>query len=384
MHYRKPLYRWIYLAGLLSGLHYAFTIYINSSFLAQYFSQSVINLLYSAGALLSLVVLMASSRLILKVGIYRFALMALVYEIVSLFFLTFTNVAEYIAPLFVIHAAMPLIISFSLDVLLEGNVKNEHSTGTIRSNYLTVINTAFVLSPLVVGFIVDKTSYHVVYALSGILSLILFFVIADNFAIVRPSGYREVNFLDSIRKFKARKNLVTIFFSNFFLQSFYALMVIFTPLYLHEYIKMPWTDIGIVFTIMLLPFVIFQAPLGRMFDARRDERDVAFAGFLIMSVATISIFFIHSASILVWAAVLFTSRIGASFVEVATESSFFRHVNEQDAGFISIFRMSGPVSYTLAPLAASIVTQFLPISWMFPIVGTLMLVGAGVAHSIKK
>lgn len=384
MHYRKPLYRWIYLAGLLSALHYASTIYINSSFLAEYFSQSVINLLYTAGALVSLVILIASSRLIRKIGIYRFALTALVYEIVSLIFLTFTNVPEYVAALFIIHASMPLIISFSLDIFLEGSIRNEHTTGTVRSNYLTIINTAFVISPLLVGFIVDRTSYHVIYGISAFISLILFLVIADNYAIVRPTGYREINFVDSIRKFVARRNLVTIFFSNFFLQSFYALMVIFTPLYLHEYIKMPWTDIGIVFTIMLLPFVIFQAPLGRIFDAYRDEKDVAFAGFLIMSATTISIFFINSASILVWAAVLFTSRIGASFVEVASESAFFRHVNEQDAGFISIFRMSPPISYTLAPLTASIVAQFLPLVWMFPIVGALMLVGAGVAHSIKK
>lgn len=384
MHYRKPFYRWIYLAGLLSALHYAFTIYINSTFLAQYFPGSVVNLLYTAGALVTILVLVASSRLINKVGIYRFALVALAYEIVALLFLAFVRNPLVIVPVFVIHEALPLVITFALDVFLEGMVRDEHTTGTVRSNYLTAVNGAFVVSPIVVGALVDRWSYNLVYGLSAAFAVVLLLLIADNFAFVRPKGYREVDFLDSVRKFLPRRNLLNIFLSNFFLQCFYALMVIFAPLYLHETIGMPWTHIGIVFTAMLLPFVIFEAPLGRIFDKYRDEGPIMLAGFLIMAAATSSIFFIHSANVLLWAAVLFVSRVGAAFVEVGSDTAFFRHVGEQDAGFISIYRLTAPISYVLAPLAASFLALFMPFVWMFPIVGLFMLVGASVAYRVRS
>ena len=48
--------------------------------------------------------------------------------------------------------------------------------------------------------------------------------------------------------------------------------------------------------------------------------------------------------------VLFVSRIGASLVESASESYFFKHVKKEDAGLISLFRMVRPISYILVPL----------------------------------
>ena len=41
-------------------------------------------------------------------------------------------------------------------------------------------------------------------------------------------------------------------------------MIIYTPIYLHEHLLLGWDQIGFIFTIMLLPFIILEFPLGNI------------------------------------------------------------------------------------------------------------------------
>jgi membrane protein implicated in regulation of membrane protease activity len=42
--------------------------------------------------------------------------------------------------------------------------------------------------------------------------------------------------------------------------------------------------------------------------------------------------------------------MGASFVEITTESYFFKHVNGRNASVISLFRIMRPLSFILMPI----------------------------------
>ena len=76
-----------------------------------------------------------------------------------------------------------------------------------------------------------------------------------------------------------------------------------------------------------------------------------------------------------WATLLFITRIGASFVEVSTESYFFKQVNPDKSDVVSFFRISRPLSFIIAPILAVLTLQFIPFQYIFILIGSLMIIG---------
>ncbi len=375
--------KFMYLAGLFLAFHYALTVYINSSFLNQYFSEKTVGLLYTGASLVTLLALIASSSILKRIGNVSFVITALLLEITALIGLFRTDNLMLIKVFFIMHLALSPLLVFGFDLFLEEMLHNERKTGRIRSLYMTSINVAFVAAPLVTGRIVSMSSYNVLYLVSALFCILLFFIIVDNLRQVKIKKFREVNFYDSVKKFAPRRDLDRIFVISFLLSSFYATMVIFAPLYLHEYIGFDWETIGLMFTVMLLAFVLFEAPLGKMFDKSHIEKDTLMVGFAIMSIATISMFFVNTPDVLLWTALLFLSRVGASFVEIAVEYSFFKRVTDQDVGFISIFRMASPLAYIIVPAIVSPLAVVLPLQFMFLITGVAILSGIIFSYKLK-
>ncbi len=160
-------------------------------------------------------------------------------------------------------------------------------------------------------------------------------------------------------------------------------MVIYMPIYLHNTIGFDWSSIGAIFTVMLIPFVIFEAPLGRLFDSNHSEKEALIAGFIILGFTTFLMFFINSAHISTWMLVLFFSRVGASFIEIGSEYSFFKRISDQDAGLISIFKMSGPTAYIIVPLLVQPFISMLPLSYVFLLTGIGLFSGIIFAYKIR-
>jgi hypothetical protein len=159
-------------------------------------------------------------------------------------------------------------------------------------------------------------------------------------------------------------------------------MVIYTPLYLFKYVGFPWTDIGAIFTIMLIPFLILEFPLGRAADLFFSEKRMLIIGFIILGGTVGFMPFITEPSFILWAALLFCTRIGASFVEVGSESFFFKHVDSKHATSISIFRVARPAAYVLAATVASVVLIVVPLQWSFLVLSLVMFGGLRYAVAL--
>jgi predicted MFS family arabinose efflux permease len=152
-------------------------------------------------------------------------------------------------------------------------------------------------------------------------------------------------------------------------------MVIYLPLLLSKEMGFGWPKIGVMFTIMLMPFLLLELPAGFLADKKIGEREILIAGFFIMFLATLAIPRLASAAFLTWAAVLFATRVGASLVEIGSETYFFKHVKEEDTGLISLFRMTRPLSFVVAPLFALPVIYFFSYSTSFYFLALFTLLG---------
>lgn len=376
--------RVVYLANLLVSFHYYLVVYINSPLLSEYLADKYISGLYIVGSILAAVLCFYFTRLLRREGNHALIYTGILLEAGALIGLAYFTNPLFVAVAFLMFLVISPVIYVNLDIFLERCVRDEGVTGSTRGAFLTMMNVAQVASPLLAAFLLRSNEYQNVYLVSVGFLLLALGVIIIFLPRTRDYHYEHTDLRHMLGALMSDRGFYNAFISQFFLRFFYAWMVIYTPLYLYQTVGFSLMEIGELFTIMLIPFLVLELPLGRMSDTRLSERGMMRIGFALMFVTVALIPFISASSFILWAAILFVSRIGASFTEVASESYFFKHVDARSATMISFFRMARPVTYVAAAVVASLTLIFVPIQWSFMVLALCMAVGLFYTASLPE
>lgn len=379
---QSKLLNTIFLSNVFISFHYALIIYINSTFLDNFFSVFQVSSLYVIASVANTVLLLVSSRILEKIGIYKFAVYSMVIEFLAVLGLALSTSGFLVGVFFLIHTVTISILYFNMDMFIEDFEKDDSLTGSIRATYLTVSNATIVVAPALVALLLFRNNYYIVYLVSA-LFLVPMYYFFRRLKNVQTPIVQHIKIKETLLEYIKNKNLYNIFISNFLLQLFYAYMIIYVPMYLEQYIKFSWSEIGIMFTIMLLPFVLFELPVGEMADEKYGEKEFLTVGFVIMGLATIFISFVTVKIFWIWATLLFITRIGASFVEISSESYFFKQVNPEKSDVISFFRITRPLSFIVGPILATITLGFIPFEYIFILIGSIMIIGTKYSLALK-
>jgi len=381
---KKQLRRYTYLSGFLFTLHLAFASYINSSFIAELIGENIVGLFFVLASLATIVALAFTPLLVktfnYKPSILLLTIINLILVIPIIFYLKSTLLA--LSALF-FYYIIGFVLKYILDLYLE-NLSSDEDTGGIRGIFLTLANFGWVLSPLAIGLVLgNQNNYYLIYILSALTLLpfafTVYFTFKSNYAqinskVIPPSLFFTVKQIWS-NQTNHDRNLHNVMAVDFILNFFYAFMVIYMPIYLHEYIGLPWSDIGLIFTIMLLPFVLFQYPLGWLADHKLGEKEIMGTGLIIAGLATLIIPFLTTTSLIWWAIILFITRVGAASIEISKESYLFKKITANDSNILSISRMMLPLAYIIGPLSATIFLFFVPFNFLFIFLGFVVLYG---------
>jgi MFS family permease len=372
----------LFLSNIFVSFHYALIIYINSSFLANSFSETQISSLYIIGAIVNTILLLNASKILEKIGNYKFMVYIIVIEFLSTMGMIVAGSPFLTGLYFLTHTIAIFLLYFNMDIFVEIVATDVSQTGSVRATYLTMANITIVFAPIFVALLIHGLVYSYVYLVSA-LALVPLYYLIKRFRHIKNKIIKHIRIKETLSEYIKDKDLYNIFTANFLLQLFYAYMVVYVPLYLEKYIGFSWSEIGIMFTIMLLPFVLFELPIGELADSKYGEKEFLTMGFIIMGISTLLISFISLRSFWIWTTILFVTRIGASFVEICTESYFFKRVDQQKTDVISFFRITRPLSFIMAPLFATIALQFVPFQYVFIIIGSLMIVGAHYSLALR-
>lgn len=340
----------IYLGGFFLAAHYALVVYVNSSLLKQFVDDRALSILFILGSLFSIVSLIFAPFFLRRFGNIFTLLCFLILEIVAVIGIGSTKVAMLVLGLFVLHQAVESILYFCLDIQLEKETTTENITGTNRGIFFTIQNIAWVISPLLVSFLVVQNNFKIIYNLSGLILIPLFLLIFFFFKNTKSVPTPNSNIKASIKKLWKGGDTTRVFIIQFILNFFYAWMLIYLPLLLNTEIGFGWDKIGLLFTIMLLPFLLFELPAGFLADKKFGEREMLITGFCVITLATFFIPFITSTRFVIWAIVLFVTRVGACLVEISGETYFFKHIKSTESGIISLFRMTRPIALLITPV----------------------------------
>jgi MFS family permease len=370
----------IFLASFFFSIHTAFLAYINSSMLGQFGSESMVSAIYTIASALSLLLVFSSAHIVRKLGVVRLSIMALITSAFLLLLLGSATTAKYvIVPIFMLYFSLNSIIYYVFDLFIE-HYSAEHNTGNVRGLYLTLNNAGWVVSPIVVGYLTSVHGFGMAYVVAACAVLCCFVVILASQHKFKDRPYKKEKLstvFAALRKNHVLRRIISI---NFVLNFFFVWMVIYTPLYLSSVIGFDWKTIGILFSIMLLPFVLFQYASGKIAD-HLGEKWLIVVGLFIMGVATLLFPYLGAGSFISYALVLFLTRVGASIVEVCSDSYFFKHVTDQDTTVISVYRNMSPVAYIIGPMLGALVLALTTYTTLF--LGLAIILFAATLYTFR-
>lgn len=383
----RRLRHWVYGAGFFLNAGLAVAAYLNSSLLTQFLSEQQVGLIYALTYLVTFIIVLYFHRIIERVGVYQ-AVISLVFlgAVVRIILAGFANLPLAI-PLLIIDLVLSFLLVASLDLYLE-HLSENSITGWIRGLFLALANFAWLASPYLAGQLNAAYGFNAVYLVSGVTFIPLFLIVARRLIALPKRTYHHTGIFDTIKRLllapehTRSRDILRIISIDFVLQFFYAVMVIYLPILLFYDRGFSWSQIGLILTIMLVPFVIIDLLLGRVAD-KMGEKEFIISGLTIAGLATLAIPLLATGSILAWGGLLFATRIGAATIELMKESYLFKRVSSEDISIIFLSRSMYPLAYVVAPLAATLLLFFIPTVHLFTILGLIVLASIAIVWKIK-
>ena len=369
----------LYVALLLLSLHWSLVVYLHSSFLEQFLSDTSIGYLYLIGSIISMVPMYLMSRFLRRIGNYKLTLVITLIEIGALLGMAYAEDVYTAVLFFLIHFIVVPLILFNLDVFIETIIgSQEKRTGSTRGLYLVFLSLAGAVAPLLSGFLIGNTmdpDFSVAYTASALTLLPFCAIIILYFKNFKDPHYPANNSIRTIIPFLKEGAMRNIVLVQLLLQIFFTWMTIYTPLYLANNAGFSWSEIGLILFVGLFAYVIFEYPIGIIADRYLGEKEMMAFGFLVLAISTSWLTFLPPGEIVLWMVAMFITRVGASFVEVTSESYFFKHAQGEDTDKMSLFRMARPISSIVVPLLGAVALSFTDMSFSFVLLALLMVPG---------
>lgn len=369
--------------GFIYALHLVIPMYSNSSFLSLFSDETTVGYIYMASSALSILTYLVAPAIIRKLGNYTTALWLVVLQIALFYGLVKSQSALTLEVLFILQNAVISFIGLTLDIFLEVYTDGA-KVGTVRGLYTATLNAAWIVAPLIGSMLISNSGdFRNTYFASLTMLFPLLYLIYRNFPRFKDPNYTHLSPWQLTKHISHNRNWVRLFVANIILQVFYAWMTIYCPIYLNKVIGFNWEEIGVIITVMLLPFLLIQYPLGILADKKYGEKEIMTIGFVIMGISTIFLSFITVASVAIWALALFITRIGAAASEIMMETYFFKTVSPRDSAALGVFRITRPLSTFIAPIVTMIGLLFTTNAYLFAIIGVITLFAIYPASTIR-
>lgn len=367
----------VYAVSILFTFQTLLSAYSSSTYLERFLAPSYVSWLYVAGSLGAVVVTLLLPRLLRRIGNVATLFSLSILIIVSLLLVGYVVHPIISLAAFVVYLILSPQIYLNIDVFLETLIgEEEGSTGSRRGLLLTVGAIASVASPIAMGLIVGQAGeLENVYLVAALVGLLMIALCLGRLRHFYDPQYETIRVRDMIRSVNGNLDLKLVLANHFLLQFFFAWAVIYIPLYLATYINLDWVTISYIIAAGLLAFVIIQFPAGWLADNRYGEKEMMAIGFLLLAIASTLVSVMITASMVAWMALMFLSRVGASLVEVTTESYFFKKINGRQPNLISLFRLMRPLAQLAGAGVASLALLLLPFSSIFLVLAIFMTLG---------
>ncbi len=371
--FNKRSLRILYFLGFILAVSTAVPTYIESNYIKEFVNAESVGLFFVVSNFITILLILIYPEFIERFRNYRVSQIVIGCNFLSLIIMALAN-----SPLIIFAAFILLMSSFNLiwinmDIFVESFTAVD-SAGRTRTMYFTFMNLGWVFAPVIASYFIKDSNYRPVYLLAAAFLIPFYIIFIEKGRNLKDKiKYDQDKIWQTIKKIFQTKDLRSIFSLATLLHLFYSLAVVYAPIYLHENIGLSWAQLGIAFSFMLIPFIIFEIPAGIIADKYLGEKEIMTVGFTILIISLILFFSVQSTSLLVWSLILFFSRVGASLVEAMRESYFFKIINVKNVGLINMFRTAQPLGYLIGTGLGTVILVFYPVQYIFPILAMLLV-----------
>lgn len=366
-----------YLIAIVYMFQTLLVSYSSSTYIEQFVGAKNLGLVYSGASILSVIVFLHLPRLLNRFGNVVMTLMLMGGSLITLGLMGIEHGAVWIVLSFMIFMTLNPLIYLNIDIFSETLIgKHEGKTGHKRGLALALMSGIALLAPLTISLLVDGgNNLAQLYAVSVGVGIIFMLIVIGVFRQFTDPVYEHLKLKRVLVLAWQNKNIRTVMAAHFLLQLFFTWSMIYIPLYLATVIGLSWGSIGIIIAAGLFGYLICEYPIGILADNYWGEKEMMGVGFFVMalSVATISAF--SSTWVIGWMIIMFITRIGASLVEVTTETYFFKKVDGENAQLISLFRLLRPLATIVGALMGTVALMIFPFQLIFLVLALCLSTG---------
>ncbi len=360
--------------GFLFGISVALVAYIGSSYFREATGVENVGLFYVVIFSLLLVCLLNLHRIFLWFGRSRTLLFLLCAQIVILSALAALPVGPWGAFFLILYYALYGVIWVVWDSVLEAYSSDEQ-TGRIRGMFLSVWGFGAIIGPLLSLSLLERYGYGLIFSLVlGLYAVMLVIALITLREIKGAIDHHVFALRDTVHRLWSNQALRRVYWVAISLSFSAATLVVFIPLKLRD-LGFEWSEMGLMFTIMLLPFVLLEYPAGVLADRKYGEKEIMFIGFVILIVAIFFMAISQSRSFVVWTAILTLSRVGYALIESMRDIYFYKQIDGSDVALINLFRTARPVAYILSMITATIFGILFGQGAIFFVLTVVILIG---------
>jgi len=301
-----------------------------------------------------------------KVKLYSVSL--LVFVVAYLIF-SFTS-----SLLVVLLVSLPLAFFESLRCTSFGIiVKDFSSPRNLSKNegvLYSVENVAWVLGPLIAGYVLSGFGFGMVFLLSALFAFCAYFVLrkshfSDMKIKKRIDGDMWKNFCDFFRD----RNRVFAYLFSGGVSAWWVLIYVFIPVYV---VGQGYSEllIGYFLFAVAVPLVLTETYFGAI-SARFGFKRLFRFGYLIVAVVSLCCFFVVDIYVILFVLVL--GSFGLAMLESTTEAYFFDMLNgKQYLRFYGPFNTADSFLAMIAKLGTSCILFFLEFRFVFVFFAVMM------------
>ena len=371
-----------YIGNFFFSLFVALITFVQLSYLSSFMPVAYTGLVIAGGALVAIFIFPFMPELTARYSAQWLVLVFAILEIAALIAIVASPGPLAAVFLVAVTIALQPLIAYELDILLETATTEEGTTGRVRALFLTAWNLAALVAVLLIGVLLASSDDYSRVFIAAAVALTPFIVLFAMRHLPKGAPPKISNIRDTVRCIVRDRDLAAVTFGHLLVYLFLIWAPFYTPIYLHAELGIPWSDLGWIFSIMLLPYVLIQYPAGAVADRLLGDKELMFAGFILAGASFAAIgFFTTSTSLILIAFVLFASRIGAALIEGMTEDHFFRRMSEKDVNTIGVWRGIWPLTELAAPIIGSAILIFGNYQLFFMLTGGFIAI-AGVVTTL--
>ncbi len=333
---RNKLLLATFLMTILYAFHYGIPLYVTSTYLHVYFGSSVISSLYVIASLVTLLASIHVAKYIKRFHTYTFTMMLVIAEMIVMLAFALTKNPILVGLFFVVHFCLQTLLYICINVFVE-TFSKQANTGSIRGIFLVLLNLGILISPIIGGAILTRGSFAALYIVATVILVPFMFFLHQYLGHIQEPAYHSVDMVSALKRAWRNKDLKGALIASIMLECFYAVMVIYSPIYLAS-IGIPLVIyLSVILPFALLPFVILPYELGWLADTKIGEKELMILGLIIISISLFLMVIVSTPNVVLWIAILLLSRIGAACVETMTYTYYFKKIGAEDTSLTALF-----------------------------------------------